>query len=79
MDVKKELIARGMTEADFDGHETDLYVRATPISKQFLENEYEYASLVTKFVDNIDKAYWYDVPFANVAAWEQKLGRKEAE
>lgn len=48
MDIKKELIARGMSEADFDGHGTDLYVRVTPISRAFLKKEYEFNIITQK-------------------------------
>ena len=76
MDIKKELISRGMTEADFDSHESDLYVRVTPISEQFLKHEYEFAGNVERFVDAIDHVPWFDVPFANVAYWAEHVGAR---
>lgn len=66
MDVKKILVERGMSAIDFDSHESDLYVRKTPISTAFLKKEYEFRNLVTEFVDQIEKTSWYEVPFANV-------------
>ncbi len=66
MDVKNVLMNRGMTAIDFDSHASDLYVRVTPISRKFFEEEYEYKKNVTVFVDQIEHKRWYEVPFANV-------------
>src|ERR1017187_8578139 len=33
--VKETLIEKGMKEGDFDKHESDLYVKKTPISEEF--------------------------------------------
>ncbi len=66
MNVKKELMKRGMTAIDFDSHMSDLYVRVTEVSKKFFDTEYEYKSQVTTFVDQIEHTRWFEVPFANV-------------
>lgn len=42
---------------------SDLYLRKTPVSDK-LVNEYDWKSLVSTFVDNIDHVLWYDIPFA---------------
>ena len=75
--VKEQLIALGMDETDFDRHESDLYVRVTDVSKNWLET-YEFKSNVSQFRDQIEGAFWYDVPFAAMDE-QQKERQAEAE
>ena len=63
MSVKEELIALGMdAEKDFDRHRSDLYVRVTPISEEYLQG-YKYKKQVTRFIDNIEGKPWFEFPF----------------
>lgn len=63
MNVKEELLALGMVEADFGHHASDLHVRKTPLSEQYLAT-YPYRVNVTTFVSQLDHQVWYDFPFA---------------
>lgn len=63
--IKEKLLAMGMKETEFDSWQSDLYVKVTPISKEWLKT-YEYKELVDTF--NSDKpedngALWYEIPF----------------
>lgn len=62
MTIKEELMVQGMKAADFDRHDSDLYIRVTPISRKWYKS-YKYKNGVTTFVDNIEGELWYDVPF----------------
>lgn len=52
-------------------HESDLYI---PVNEQTqpLIKEYEFASNVTTFKNNIDGKLWYDIPFAYLPYWDTK-------
>jgi hypothetical protein len=73
--VKEDLIKLGMKEEDFDMHESDLYVKKTPVSEKYLET-YKWKNNVTTFKNqrepNIGEV-WYDFSFANDAFWESKV------
>jgi hypothetical protein len=51
---------------------SDLYLKVTPTSKVLIE-QYEFKGNVTTFKDNIDHELWYDIPFANMAWWDEKF------
>lgn len=77
-DVKAELLAAGLglTEADFDTHESDLYVLAKPGVREWLKKNYHWWSNVTMFASNPECSWAgkpaFDIPFANLAFWERK-------
>ena len=52
-------------------HESDLYLKVTPESKELIKN-YSYRPNVTTFISQIDKALWYDIPFAYQPFWEKR-------
>lgn len=55
----------GLTKDDFDGHETDLYVRAKEGVSAWLEANYEWHKNVTPFRSSIPPHdLWLDIPFA---------------
>ena len=63
MSIKNELLKIGIPAADIDHHESDLYVKITPLSKKWLET-YQFKGNVTTFRSNIEPHdLWYDVPF----------------
>lgn len=62
MTLQEELTAKGMKETDFDRHYSDLYIRLTPISKEWREN-FKYKRLTSLFTSNIDGDTWIEVPF----------------
>ena len=51
-----------------DNHESDLYARITPESEKIV-NAYEHTANVTRFVSQIDKDQWFDIPFAFDPWW----------
>lgn len=67
-----DLAVQQMPQEDIDHHESDLYLRVTPVSKRLIE-EYEFKGNVTMFIDQIDHVPWYEVPFA-YAGPESRLG-----
>lgn len=42
---------------------SDLYLKATPVSRQIVR-DYKYKKYVTTFRDAINGELWYDIPFA---------------
>ena len=50
---------------------SDLYLKVTPISTVLIQ-QYDFKEMVTKFIDNIERTLWYDIPFANIEWWESK-------
>lgn len=61
--VREQLLEAGIKEDELGNWCSDLYVKVTPISEKFIDN-YEFKCNVTKFICNIDKELWYDIPFA---------------
>jgi len=74
MNVKQELLdaGLGLTEEDFDSHESDLYVRCKHGVRLWLRENYEFYRSVRSFVSQIDTQLWLDIPFAHEAHWEAK-------
>lgn len=58
-----ELAAERMRPEEIDHHESDLYLKVTPVSRELVA-QYDYKNLVTMFIDNIDHVPWYEIPFA---------------
>lgn len=52
-----------MKVEEIDTHESDLYLKATPASKDLI-SKYEFKQNVTTFESAIDNTTWYDIPFA---------------
>lgn len=60
-----------MKPDEIDSHESDLYLKVTPTSRKLIQ-QYDFKGNVTKFIDNIDHTFWYDIPFANSEWWEER-------
>jgi hypothetical protein len=54
-----------------DHHESDLYAKVTPESKAIID-KYRKTNHITSFTSRIDKATWYEIPFAFEPFWEAK-------
>ena len=52
-----------MKVEEIDTHESDLYLKVTPASKDLI-SKYEFKQNVTTFKSAIDNTTWYDIPFA---------------
>lgn len=66
LSVRERLLNMGVSENDIDHHESDLYVKKTKVSEEFV-NSYEFKCNVTTFVDDINKEVWYDIPFGYIS------------
>lgn len=63
LSVRDQLLEAGMKAEDLGNWCSDLYVKKTPISENFVNN-YEFKCNVRTFRCNIDNKTWYDIPFA---------------
>ena len=64
--IKDFLLDNGIEPIDIDKHESDLYVKVTPLSEYLLsEIEHIKGYKISKqiFIDNISKERWFDIPF----------------
>lgn len=61
-----KLVKEGFT---LDHHESDLYVKDSPMARELLER---YGLKYTPFKDDIDHEMWLDVPFAYAPFWRDK-------
>ena len=53
---------------EIDHHESDLYVPVNDVTQRIIE-AYEFKSNVQRFVSQIDRTLWYDIPFAYDPFW----------
>ena len=53
-----------------DSHESDLYVKCCPESRELL---HRHGVQATCFMSQIDDTAWYDVPFRFDPWWESRL------
>jgi hypothetical protein len=54
-----------------DHHESDLYLKVTPESTE-LVRKYDIYKTAKRFISQIEKEFWYDIPFAYDPFWESK-------
>ncbi len=59
MDIYQELLDAGVL---LFHHESDLYAKQTPISKNIVNNYY-FITQVSTFISQIDGEIWYEIPF----------------
>lgn len=60
-----------MKPEEIDSHESDLYLKVTPISRKLIQ-QYDFHGQVEQFRSAIDNTLWYDIPFANSEWFEEK-------
>jgi len=55
---------------EYNCHASDLYL---PVNDQTIKliSEYQFKQNVTRFRSNLDKTFWYDIPFAYYPFWER--------
>ncbi len=68
MSIYKDMQALGVEIAN---HESDLYVPVTE-ETQAIVNAYEFKTNVTRFISQIDKKPWFDIPFMYSPWWEER-------
>lgn len=56
-------------DIDHDSLGSDLYLRINSISRRLIEL-YDYRENVTKFLDQKNGDWWFDIPFAYTPYWE---------
>jgi len=61
----------GMKPEEISNWCSDLYVKVTEISENFVKT-YQYKSIVTTFISNYDKTLWYELPFAYTENYYKK-------
>lgn len=57
-----ETAAAILPPEDIDHHASDLYIRVTPQSQALIQR-LEPKSLISTFIDNIERVRWYELPF----------------
>jgi len=63
-EIKKELKLI-FPDAEFDNHESDLYVRYTRCIWKYLDREYMWFDSCSTFISEVDGERWIEIPFAN--------------
>jgi uncharacterized membrane protein len=60
--------------AKLDSHESDLYVKFTPETREIVNAYYHRGDIceASTFRDQIDGAIWYAVPFAYKPFWDKR-------
>lgn len=58
---------RVLPPQDIDHHASDLYLRVTPQSRELIAR-FQFSHMVKTFIDNIDHAQWFDLPFCYIPA-----------
>lgn len=57
-----EIAALLLPPEHIDHHASDLYIKVTPQATDIIKR-LQPKSLLSKFIDNIERVYWYDLPF----------------
>ena len=59
---------------EIDHHESDLYVPVNQTTEAIIA-QYRFKSNVTRFISQIDRKPWFDIPFAYQPYWDEKTRR----
>lgn len=73
-EVYAELVA-AMPPEEIDHHESDLYVKATPVSIRIIKEADIPHGMAERFVDQITGTVWYDLAFAYMPFWAERIGK----
>jgi len=57
----------------FSTHASDLYIPVNAQTQKLI-SQYEHKEIVTRFISQIDKKSWFDIPFAYKPWWDAKCG-----
>jgi hypothetical protein len=58
-----------MEPDEISHHQSDLYLKVNGVSETLVSN-YMYKSSVKRFISQIDKTLWFDIPFAYDPFWD---------
>jgi hypothetical protein len=67
-DIYQQMIDVG---AEIDNHESDLYIKVTPSTRQIVD-DYQFKGNVTTFTSQVDGCQWFDIPFAFKPWWTKR-------
>jgi hypothetical protein len=72
MSIYTDLHAAGI---ELDSHESDLYAKSTPESRQIIANHVAAGTLkcVTVFTNQRDGSVWFDIPFHFDPWWASRV------
>lgn len=65
------MAVKNMELSEISNHESDLYLKVTQVSEKLIA-EYEFKKSVRMFFNQVDKCYWFDIPFAFEPFWNKK-------
>jgi len=71
----EEIAASGVV---FDSHYSDLYFPATKQTSDILARWPAQQKIAKTFVCQLDGLWWYDVPFAYLPYWAEKIAEGKA-
>jgi len=60
-----------MEIGEISHYQSDLYLKVTQVSEKIIA-EYEFKQSVRMFFSEVDKCYWFDIPFAFDPFWNKK-------
>ena len=76
-DIYYQAVQR-MSPDEVSHHESDLYLKQTPISNELIA-KYPYKNNVTTFRSQIDNSIWFEIPFAYTPVWKEREKRSRQE
>jgi hypothetical protein len=56
---------------EYASHESDLYIPVNEQTEELIKN-YMFKKSVGRFINNIDKKLWFDIPFAYIPFWDNR-------
>ncbi len=65
-----------MQPEEIGNHVSDLHLKVTEVSERLVET-YAFKNLVERFISQIDKTAWFDIPFAFDPFWEETYKNHE--
>jgi len=68
--IYQEVIERGIEHCN---HNSDLYIPVTEETKELVQKYKLSGIMASTFYTQDDKTLWYDIPFAYMPYWEEKL------
>ena len=69
MDIYQKAV-ESMQSNEIDHHQSDLYLKVTPISEELVKN-FEFKNNVKRFYSRVDNSSWFDIPFAYTPFWNK--------
>jgi len=64
-----------MDQTEIDFYQSDLYLKRTETSQRLVD-EYKFKGNVKIFTSQIDKRFWYEIPFGYDPYWKARNPKK---